>query len=906
MTTVRTKLTTVLITSWFLMTLAIGHAYGATAAPRDQVKALMEEGQRLAQQGDLKAALQEYEKVIAIDAANAEALYRAAIIYLRMNQPSRAIDYLERSVASAPKNIRLRMVLAQTYESAQLYDKALAEYRKVLELEPSGDMAKEAHKRETIILGKQYGQQGQFERALQQFAAVLKDYPNDVPTLLDKGLTLMFMNRLDEAQTVMEQAEAVEPKNSLIHGYLGDIAEKQGKLEESAQQYQRAIQLTPPGSPVIQLLQTKLGLVLGSQYLNQGKSSEARQEYEKVLAADPKNYEARFKLAKIYHDLGDLPRSEEMLKSLLADNPSDLTIKLRLGTLYLEQGNLADAGKQLNDVIAKGGDTPEAKQAEQLLANVRSTAERSSPQALPNNDRIALYRSLVQNNPNDHKAWLDLGQMYARLGRQQEAADALEKAVRLKPDDAQAQALLGGVYDEMGKFDQAEAALDKALERESDPGQKKKLAEQIAMVLAKKSYNAGELEVADKEFSQIVALNPDNFVAHFFLGLIDARNGNADEAERQYKEVLRIVPGHSLARLNLAAIHEQNGHEEDAVDEYKAVMISGVPGLADTARDRLEQLMKRIGGLSLNGGYSLNYDSNSNLSPTAPAAELRSDTSGSISYQHKIRGRRLYLGMRLSPTYSVYHQEQFDFLSTELSPFANGVWRDLNWSASYVFDQTDGVLVEQHYNRGSGFNADVLKRFKMRSLLPFLVNSEQGSVQSAWRVNGSYHIFRSTTAPIFDADTYSVGALLSQTGEGGWTWTGLYSYTDNNNAQAIGNDFAYTSHGINLQLSKSISPRLSLNGGYGFIYSLYSNPDSVTRFTKTRTNQTHAAFFGVNYALNDNLRFYGSFLYQRNISNLPTGFILSTQDVGTAVGVQSPSLGSYHKYGITAGLAVSF
>jgi tetratricopeptide (TPR) repeat protein len=888
------------------MATAIGHAYGATATPQGQIKALMESGHRLLQQGDFEAALQEYEKIIAIDPTNAEALYRAATIYLRMNQPSKAIDYLERSVASAPKNIRLRMILAQTYERAQIYDKALAEYRKVLELEPSGEVAKEAHKRETIILGKQYGQQGQFELALQQFSAVLKDYPNDVPTLIDKGLTLIFMNRFDEAQTVMEQAEAVEPENSLIHRYLGEIAEKQGRLEESAQEYQRAIQLTPPGSPAIQALQTKLALVLGSQYLNQGKSSEARQEYEKVLAADPKNYEARFKLAKVYHDLGDLPRSEEMLKSLLEDNPSDLTIKLRLGTLYLEQGNLDDAGKQLNEVIAKGGDSQEAKQAGQLLANVRSTAEKVSPQALPNDSRIALYRSLVQSNPDDQAAWLDLGQLYARLGRQQEAVDALEKAVQLKPDDARAQALLGGVYDDMGKFDQAQEVLDKALELESEPEQKKKLAERIAMVLAKKAYNAGELEVADKEFSQILALNPDNFVAHFFLGLIDARNGKTDEAERQYKEVLRIVPGHALARLNLAAIHEQNGHEEDAVDEYKAVMISGVPGLADTARSRLEQLMKRIGGLSLSGGYSLNYDSNSNLSPTAPAAELRSDTSGSITYQHKIRGRRLYLGMRLSPTYSIYHQEQFDFLSTELSPFANGVWRDLNWSASYVFDQTDGVLVEQHYNRGSGFNADVLKRFKMRSLLPFLINSEQGSVQSAWRINGTYRIFRSETAPIFDADTYSIGALLSQTGESGWTWTGLYSFTDNNNAEAVGNDFAYTSHGINLQLSKSLSPKLSLNGGYGFIYSSYSNPDSVTRFTKTRTNQTHAAFVGLSYTLNDNLRFYGSFLYQRNISNLPTGFILSTQDVGTAVGIQSPSLGSYRKYGITMGLAMSF
>lgn len=893
----------VVLIAWALFGLPA--ATSAAAAKGAGVDVMMQDARNLLQKGDVNAALEEFEKVIGIDDKNAEALYRAATIYLNMNQVSRGLNYLERSVAAAPDNVRLRMVLARTYENAQVYDKALDEYRRVQKLKANPAEMKEARKRELIVQGKKFGQEGQLARALQEFVDVLRDYPGDVPTMLDEGQTLMFMGRLDEARAAMEKARALEPQNGLIQRYLGEISQKEGKLKESAQHYERALQLAPPGSPVIQLMEIKLGLVRGAQYLSEGKQTEARAEYEKVLAANPKDTEARVNLARIYHDLGDLARAEDMLKSLLEDDPTDLTTELRLGTLYLESGNLNEASQRLNDVLAKGGDSPVAKQAEEVMAGLRQALEKSSVAGLKNDDRIALYRAKVEANPDDRKAWQDLGLLYGQLGRRDEAVEAFETVVRLKPDDAQAQAVLGGLYDDMGKFDRAVGPLSRALELETNPGQKKRLAMQVAVVLAKKAFNDGKLDVAQKEFSEIVALNPDDYVSHFFLALIYARSDKVDEAEKQYQEVLRVVPGHALARLNLGVIHEQTGHEEEAANDYKAVVISRTPGLADTARDRLDALNKKIGGLSFSAGYSLNFDSNSNLSPTAPTEELRSDTTGSVSYQHKVKGRRLFWGLRFNPTYSIYHQQQFDFLSMEVSPFLNGVWRDFNWSANYAYAQTDGVLVEQHYNSSQSVSADVLKRFKMVSLVPFLMG-DGGPVPSAWRVNASYHTFRSASSPIYDANSYSVGALLSQSGGAGWSVTGIYNFNENQNLDIIGNDFAYDSHAINLQVSKSLSPQLMLNGGYGFTYSLYTHPDSVTRFTKLRVNKYHSLFLGANYTVNDKLRFYGNFVYQLNSSNLPTGFILSTQDVGTAIGIQSPSLGDYHKYGITTGLSINF
>jgi hypothetical protein len=195
----------------------------------------------------------------------------------------------------------------------------------------------------------------------------------------------------------------------------------------------------------------------------------------------------------------------------------------------------------------------------------------------------------------------------------------------------------------------------------------------------------------------------------------------------------------------------------------------------------------------------------------------------------------------------------------------------------------------------------------MMALLPMLTTNEQrDSVPSAWRISGSYRSFRSTPSPIFDADSYSIGIILNQSGVNGWSWTGGYTYFNNQNTESIGGDFAYSSHGVNLQLSKSLAPKLNANGGYGFTYSRYTHPDSVTEFTQFRVNKFHSLSLGLNYSVNNSLRVFCNYSYQRNNSNLPTGFILSTENVGTAIGLQSPSLGDYHKYSIAAGLDLQF
>ena len=888
-------------------TLGNGQEAVPSANAAGSVEVLIADGRKLLQEKKYEEALRYFEYVLSKDASNAEALYYAGTIYIIQNNTQKGLEYLERSVALAPKNVRLHFILAQTYETLSMMDKAIDMYQKVEKMAPASREAKEASKHVRILLGKKYGVQRNYERALQEFSSVLMDYPDDIPALMNKGLTLSLMGRLDEAQATVEKALTIQPNNGVLHAYLAEVFEKKGDINKSKAQYEQVLRLVSPDSPLGRTAQIKVTLANGAELLAKGQLKDARAEFEKVLAIDPRNPVARFNMARIYHGLGDMQHAEDILHSLVDDNPNNLDARLRLGALYLELGRLNDAVHEFEDIIIRGKETAQAQEAAKLLDDIRSKQKANLVRSMSPDERIALYKSLLQQNPDDSQVWLDLGLLYGQLRRLDEERDAFENVVRLDPNDARGFAVLGGLYEDAGMPDKAIDAYKRALSLEKAPAQKQNLMRQVATVNAKVDFISGKFQEAEKKFKAALAKDKDNYIAHFYLALIYSRDGDLEKAIPEYQEVLRIVPGHISARLNLAVAYEQSGHEDDAITQYQIVARAGVAGLSDTAKKRLVALQKQVGGFSYNMSYALNFDSNASYSPTNPVQELLSNTSGSVVYRRKIAHKRIYWGLSFSPSYTVYHQQQFDFLQMQVNPFIRTTWREIDFSGNYSYSQTDSVLVKRSYNKSNSVHMDAARRFKMWSLLPFLTAKEQRkSTPSQFRLNANFRTFQADTAPAYDSNTYSVGALIDQGSSSGWSWAVNYNYSNNQNLKPIGNDFAYTSHAVNFRLSKNFAPSWDANVSYGFVYSAYTNPDSVTKFTEYRVNKLHLLSAGLNYAFNDTMRLYGNMSYQHNNSNLPTGFILSSEDASTLVGVQSPSLGGYHKYSISAGVSLSF
>lgn len=120
-------------------------------------------------------------------------------------------------------------------------------------------------------------------------------------------------------------------------------------------------------------------------------------------------------------------------------------------------------------------------------------------------DQSSLIKTLVDataENPDNFRAWVELGNTYFDTGQPANAIQAYEKALALNPNDANVQTDLGVMYRRDGQPEKAVAAFEKAsaIDPSHEPSRFNK-----GIVLM---HDLNDREGARKAWEELVAMNP--------------------------------------------------------------------------------------------------------------------------------------------------------------------------------------------------------------------------------------------------------------------------------------------------------------------------------------------------------------------------------------------------------------
>lgn len=872
---------------------------------------LIAEGNRLFSQGDPLGTLRMFQAVLIRDPENVEALYLASNVYRSMNRPQETIAYLQRSVELMPDNHAMRMELAQTYEQFGLMGDAMREYRILTERSPQGDIRLAAEQRLRMLTARRAlsEETPDLAQATRLFSEVLRDFPDDHLLYSEAVTTLLEGGYIEDTSRMLQTLIAEQPNQPLAYLFLADTHLLSGDMPGAITQYQSALKLFSGDDPRLQSVTIRLANLQGLYGLQQNDFVSARKHFEEILAIVPNDHGARLNLAASQHGLGETDAAERILLDMITEDDNDLDARIRLGVIYYESQRLEESAREFEEIMIRGRGTPAANQANQLLAAIYGGEDGAAIRANVQDRLIEQLRTETNADPDNLQAWSRLAMLLIQMNRQTDAIEAIEQMVRLNPENLQTQEGLADLYEQTNALDKAIKVYEDILQLTQDEEIITRITEKSTLASGKLAFNEGKRALAEEHFKSAIEQNPNNFVAYFYLAIQYGEDERFLESAHAYEQVVRVVPNHAAAHLSLGVIYEQISREEDAVNEYRtAIRLAPTETLRKGATDRLAALEKRMAGFSYSLNYSTSYSSNNNLTAEDPVGELRSDLSSSINYRRKLYQRPIYLGFIFSPSYSIYHRSQFDLINLSYSPYLTFKWKGVDFSATVTRSEMESLATEAAVNSSDSFTGDISGSFRMRALLPWLGNAEQRRLaSSSWRLTFNARRFESATSPIFSSLNRSLSATLNQTLGNGWRWTGGYNFVDNHNLERlIGTDFAYQSHGFNLQLNKQLASRLMAIGSYSFSLLKYKNPDSATLFTRYRENTSHNFSAGVHYFPLGGLRLFANLSYQVNESNLPTGFILSPEDVGTAIGLQSTSLGDYQNFILSTGVAVNF
>jgi tetratricopeptide (TPR) repeat protein/peroxiredoxin len=212
---------------------------------------------------------------------------------------------------------------------------------------------------------------------------------------------------------------------------------------------------------------------LGSVYLKQQKTAEARESFEratKVRASYPET------LPNAWNNLGLLATREghtadaiQYFQEALQKNPNHLIALNNLGNAYRHQKQWAEARKILERAVQVGPQDPEANYS---LGMVFAQ--------LDDSDRAYEYlQKALKFRPGYPEALNNLGVLYLRTQRRDKAVASFEECIRVAPAFDQAYLNLARVYAIENQPEKAKTVLQELLKQHPDHAAARTMLEQL-------------------------------------------------------------------------------------------------------------------------------------------------------------------------------------------------------------------------------------------------------------------------------------------------------------------------------------------------------------------------------------------------------------------------------------------
>jgi len=299
--------------------------------------------------------------------------------------------------------------------------------------------------------------------------------------------------------------------------------------------------------------------------VQQGKSSEAIAELQRLGAENPNLRGLAHELGITYYKAGDYLKAIDSLKKAAAEDAADKEAVQLLGLSNYLAGRPADAIPLLERVqgwypranvdasyilglcYIQTKDYPRARVAFARMFDVPAESAASylfTARMLLRQefDPIAeeYARKAIELDPKLPLAHFFLGELHLYKSRIPEAIADFQAELGLNPGHANTYYKLADAYSRVQKFDDAERLLQRSIWLDST-------STGAYILLGKVLEKKGEAELAARALQHALSVDPNNSVAHHLLGQAYQDMGKTADAERERKlaQELQDAPGKS-------------------------------------------------------------------------------------------------------------------------------------------------------------------------------------------------------------------------------------------------------------------------------------------------------------------------------------------------------------------------
>jgi len=461
------------------------------------------EGKILVAEGKWDSAEAELQKTLQLDPNFSSAYDLLVQSYLATGKLPQAVSQLQAELSKTPKNASALMTLALLYERMNDFPKARDAYEKLLSIESN------------------------FVPALNNLAYLYAERLNDV----------------DKAYDLARKARELQGQDPTVGDTFGWVLYKRGDYQQALPILQASAEKAAD-NPEIQFH-------LGMTAYMMGQTDLAKVALQKAVRATkdfPGKDESKRRLALLESGTGasaDLSISQ--LEAMTKEQPNDVVSQMRLGEAYEKQGASDKAAAAFEQAL---------KLNPKLAAAITKLAQLNAGPLQNKEKGLAYAKKARELAPTDPQVAGVLGKVAYQSGNFTWSYSLLQEAVRQRANDPSILHDLAWAAYRLGKVNEARDAMQKALTTgpEAPPAADAKKF----LALTALDENPKELMAAEIEVQKELKANPDYVPALMAQAALDAQRGQIKPATEMYSDILRRFPDFAPAQKRLAVLYAQD------------------------------------------------------------------------------------------------------------------------------------------------------------------------------------------------------------------------------------------------------------------------------------------------------------------------------------------------------------
>ncbi len=455
-------------------------------APPDDLGARLQAAYQALEAGRYSDAIRLFEDVVALDWRNFRAHFGLGLAYYRAGRLKEALFEFRQLTKLYPDRFEAWYNLGVTQARLKDWQAAAESLSKALELGKKAKLPASDLRPVYLALAEAYRKLGEPDRAAQVLTEAYQALKGDLEVALLLADALVAAGKEDDAVPYLYEVLAKDRGNVAASLLLADVLVDQGLFERALRELDRSLAAAKSDADRGRLLYKK-ALVMAAAGAD---PKEVARLIEEAVRLNPELWQAHYDLGRIKLALGDAEGALRAFLQAYRENPEDPRVLLGLASAYDALGKAEDAYRiaRLAVKAAKGSDKIEA-----------------------------LFL---------------LGKNAYRLGRYQEAVEALRQVVEVRKSDADAWFWLGLALYAAEDYGQAVKALERAAELD---GRVEVLEALGAAYLAARRFAD-----AEQVFTEVVEKDPTRAEAWYYLGWALKALGREAEAKRAWKKAMEL------------------------------------------------------------------------------------------------------------------------------------------------------------------------------------------------------------------------------------------------------------------------------------------------------------------------------------------------------------------------------